>query len=77
LQRILETQAHKLVIDLSGIERFDSLGLQLLLLIYRQLADHQFRIILRNPSPHLQRILRIMQIDRLFQVEHLNPSACR
>jgi anti-anti-sigma factor len=69
LQRLIEAQTPKLIIDLASVGRFDCLGLQLLLLMYRQLAQCQVDLVLRNPSPHLQRILRIMQFDRLFRVE--------
>ncbi len=67
--RLVEAQAKKLIIDLAATEQFDSLGLQLLLLLYKQLAQRNIQVVLRDPNPHLRRVLRIMQFDRIFRVE--------
>lgn len=68
LQRLVKAQAQNLVIDLAAAERFGSLGLQLLLLLHKQLAPQNIQIVLRHPSNHLQRLLRIMQFDRIFRI---------
>lgn len=69
LQRMLEAASTELVIDFSTLKEFDSRGLQLLLLLYKQFSPQNIQIILRNPNPYLRRVLRIMQFDRVFKVE--------
>lgn len=69
LQRMHEIPSDELVIDFSTLNEFDSRGLQLLLMLYKQFSPQNIKIILRNPSPYLRRVLRIMQFDRVFIVE--------
>jgi anti-anti-sigma factor len=66
--QLIQAQAKKLVIDLAATERLDSQGLQFFLILQNLLAGQQTEIVLRNPNPHLMRILRIMQFDRLFEI---------
>jgi anti-anti-sigma factor len=69
LQRVQKAKAQKLVVDLTTTKDFDSRGVQLLLILYRQLIDQHIQLVLRNPTVYLSRVLRIMQIDRIFEVE--------
>ncbi|MCK6628580.1 MAG: STAS domain-containing protein [Anaerolineae bacterium] len=69
LQRMLEAASTELVIDFSTLKEFDSRGLQLLLMLYKQFSPQNIQIVLRNPNPYLRRVLRIMQFDRVFKVE--------
>lgn len=69
LQRMLQAASNELVIDFSSLKEFDSRGLQLLLMLYRQFSPQSIQIVLRNPHPYLSRVLRIMQFDRVFKVE--------
>lgn len=68
LTRLAEVQTRRLIIDLAATEQFDSLGLQLLLLLYKQLNERNIQVILRNPKAHLRQMLRIMQFDQIFKV---------
>lgn len=69
IQKAKAVQAHKFVIDLTTLSSFDSHGLQLLLMLYKQLSDQDIMLVLHNPNYFLQRILRILQIDRFLQIE--------
>jgi anti-anti-sigma factor len=69
VQKVVAAQAQSLVIDLTTLDSFDSRGLLLLLMLYKQLSDENILLVLRNPSSYLQRILRIMQVDHFFQIE--------
>ncbi|MCL4297768.1 MAG: STAS domain-containing protein [Anaerolineae bacterium] len=69
VQKVVAAQAQKFVIDLSTLSSFDSRGLLLLLLLYKQLSDKNIPLVLRNPNAYLQRILRIMQVDHFFEIE--------
>jgi anti-anti-sigma factor len=74
LEYLLQLQAHKLTIDLAATERLDSQALQLLLVMQRQFSKEKIQVVLRNPSVHLRRLLRVMQFDRVFEIEEDNRS---
>lgn len=69
LNKMMETNAHKLVIDFSDVKEFDSQGVRLLVMLYKQFSERDMSITLYNLDPYLSRVLRIMQLDRLFEVE--------
>lgn len=64
-----KTEMQKLIIDLTGIKNFSSRDLQLLVILYKQFAQQNIPIVLRNPGPYLSRILRVMQLDGMFEIE--------
>ena len=67
---LAQTEVRKVIVDLTTTQDFDSRGLQFLCRMHQQLAERNIPIILRNPSPHLRQILRIMQFDHLFKIEY-------
>ena len=69
---LLQLQAQKLRIDLLTTERLDSQGMQLLLTIQQCLAKEKIQVILCNPNVRLRRLLRVMQFDRVFEIEEDN-----
>ncbi len=69
LNRLIETHAQKLIIDFTTLTEFDSRGIQLLLMLYKQFISDNIHIVLRNPNSYLSRVLRIMQIDQVFEIE--------
>jgi anti-sigma B factor antagonist len=75
LQYLAEVGAQQLSIDLSKTPRVDSAGLKFLLSLYQECANKNIQLILRNPSPHLERIIKIMQLTRLFIIEHDEDQA--
>ena len=68
LNKVMKAQTPKLVIDLSDVKEFDSRGMQMLLMLYKQFAEQNISVILQNPTPYLSRMLDIMQFDRWFEV---------
>lgn len=69
---LLQLQAQKLRIDLLTTERLDSQGMQLLLTVQQYLAKEKIQVILCNPNVRLRRLLRVMQFDRVFEIEEDN-----
>jgi anti-anti-sigma factor len=69
-QQLEEAETQHLVIDLSQAPRVDSTGLKFLLSLYQGCSGQDAQLILRNPNHHLERILQIMQLNRLFTIEH-------
>jgi anti-anti-sigma factor len=70
LQDLIQNKAKKLIVDLTETQQLGSPGIQLLVNMYRKLSQQDIPIILKNPNPHLQRLLRIMQLDRIFVIKH-------
>jgi anti-anti-sigma factor len=58
-----------LVVDLTEVEYIDSQGLKFLLDLHKKLSEQNLTIILQNPTPHLRRLFRIMQFERIFEIE--------
>ena len=46
--------------------------MQLLLTIQQYLAKEKIQVILCNPNVRLRRLLRVMQFDRVFEIEEDN-----
>jgi anti-anti-sigma factor len=69
LQAVVAAGAHKLVVDLTATDRIDSEGLRRLLYAQQDFAKQNVEMVLRNPNPHLRRLLRIMQFDLVFPIE--------
>ncbi len=69
LKKLRQAKAKKLFIDLMAAESIDSHGLRLLLNAQKEFSKEDVQIILQNPNPHLKRLFRIMQFDRVFVVE--------
>jgi anti-anti-sigma factor len=69
LQEMTQAHVKKLLIDLTGVEFIDSHGLRVLLNAHKDFSNEDVQIVLQNPNPHLKRLLRIMQFDRVFEIE--------
>jgi anti-anti-sigma factor len=69
-QQLSEAKIQHLVINLSRAPRVDSTGLKFLLSLYQGCSSLGIQLILCNPNHHLERILQIMQLNRLFIIEH-------
>ena len=65
--RLASTMANgtRLVIDLAGVRFMDSMGLRALLRIHRRAGD---ALVIRNPSPQVQRLLDVTVRD-VFAIE--------
>lgn len=69
LKELVQAGAKRLFIDLTATESIDSQGLRLLLNAQKEFARQNVQIVLQNPNPHLRRLFRIMQFDRVFVIE--------
>ena len=67
---ILEESGTKLlVIDLGGVTYMDSSSLGMLLLLREKADAKGIKVALRRPSPSVQTILKVVQFDRLFEIQ--------
>jgi len=69
LKEMMQVQVKKLVLNLTNVEFIDSHGLRVLLNTHKEFSAENIQIALQNPNPHLKRLLRIMQYDRVFVIE--------
>lgn len=68
-KRLARSGAKKLFIDLMSTESIDSEGFRILLNTQKEFADEGIQIVLKNPNPHMKRLLRMMKFDRTFDIE--------
>lgn len=73
LEKLLEREPGKLIIDLAGLSFADSCGLKLIVRAYKALAGHP--VIIRSPSRQLRTILQITGIDQLCTIEDCSSVA--
>jgi anti-sigma B factor antagonist len=69
LKKLTQTQAKKLVLDLTNVDFIDSHGLRILLNAHTEFTQAKVALVLYNPNAHLKRLLRIMQFDRVLTIE--------
>ena len=69
LKEMAQARVKKLLINLTNVEYIDSHGLRILLNAHKDFSIENIQIVLQNPNPHLKRLLRIMQFDRVFVIE--------
>lgn len=72
LAKLKRAQAKALHIDLAKTERLDSQALRLLLNAHKDFSQEQIDVVLKNPNDHLNRLLHIMQFDKIFLIEFDN-----
>ena len=69
LHAAIDAGAGDLVVDVSGVDLVDATGLGVLLGAHRRAAQAGRRVVLRDASPRLVRILRLARLHRVFAVE--------
>lgn len=69
LKELVQARVKILLIDLARTEFIDSQGLRLLLNAHKEFSKENIQIVLQNPNAHLKRLFRIMQFDRVFDIE--------
>ena len=65
----LDTGSGDLVIDLGAVEMLDATGLGMLIGAHRKAGRGGRRLVLRNLTPQLQRLLRVSRLNRILVVE--------
>ncbi len=65
-----EAGTKELIIDLGGVTYMDSSSLGMLLLLREKADTKSIKVALHRPSPSVQTILKVVQFDRLFEIQH-------
>jgi anti-anti-sigma factor len=68
LNKVMTSPTPKLVIDLSAVKEFDSRGVQIMVMLYKQFIEQNVLVVLENPAPYISRMLRMLQLDRWFEI---------
>ena len=69
LYEALAGQPGVIVVDLATCPVIDAVGIALLLDVHRRAWMADGRLILRSPTPHVQRILEIARVAHILSVE--------
>ncbi|CAM2064042.1 STAS domain-containing protein [Sulfidibacter corallicola] len=68
LLAMIERGEHALTIDFSRVQAIDSSGLGVLIATQNTLATYQNRLQLTNVSAHIKNMLKIMRLDKHFEI---------
>lgn len=66
LRELYEKKAGDIVLDMAELRYMDSTGLGVLIGAYARMQEHGNCILVRNPREHIQKLLRITALDKLF-----------
>lgn len=77
LAQFLEEDSIKVVVDMSGVDHIDTMGLGLLLVLLRELRLHQGRMILARVGSRLASALNAVYLDRVFEILETTQDAVR
>jgi anti-sigma B factor antagonist len=69
LHAAIDAGTGDLIVDASGVDLVDATGLGVLLGAHRRAARAGRRIVLRDASPRLVRVLRLARLRRVFVLE--------
>ena len=64
----MESAPHQVVLDLSGVDFVDSLGLSMLVAAHRRADELGIEFQLASPSPQSRRVLEITRLTDLFTI---------
>lgn len=73
LHRALAAGDGELVVDLSGVELLDAIGLGVLVDVHRRAKLTDRRLVLRAATPRVARLLAATRLDRVLSVEREVP----
>lgn len=65
-------ELHQLTLDLSGASEIDSAGIQLLLLLNREMTQKQGLLRLQNPSTEIRNLFSLLHLSSSFALEPEN-----
>ena len=66
LRKVYEEGAKRIIIDMSGVEAIDSIGLRLLVATHNSLQKHSAKLELINPAAEIHNMLHTMRLDQEF-----------
>lgn len=67
--RIAQIQPNTLILDFENVTFMDSSGIGLIMGRHRSMAEIGGELIIRNPPPHIRRVMRISGMERIAQIQ--------
>jgi len=75
IHRVIESARGDIVLDLAGLDIIDAAGLGMLTAAHLRAERAGHRLVLRNCSDDVRRVLAVTHLNRLFHIERLSLSA--
>ncbi len=75
LRNAVDSGGSEVVVELSGLEALDSTGLGVLLEAHRRAVHQGRRLRLHGVPPHMERLLRLTRLHRVFDWDRAARSA--
>jgi anti-sigma B factor antagonist len=75
LHQVIESASGDIVVDLAGLEMIDAAGLGMLTAAHVRAERAGHRLVLRNCSDEVRRVLAVTHLNRIFHIERLSLSA--
>jgi len=75
LHPIISTPGRRLLLDLSGCERINSLGIGLLVTLVSRANTKESHIVLASPTPFVSSILKVTKLTKFFEIEDAIEAA--
>jgi anti-anti-sigma factor len=75
LHQVIESASGDVVVDLAGLEMIDAAGLGMLTAAHVRAERAGHRLVLRNCSDEVRRVLAVTHLNRIFHIERLSLSA--
>lgn len=69
-EKIEACQPEVLVLDFEGVTFMDSSGIGLIMGRHRTMEEIGGEVIIRNPPPHIRRVMRISGMERIAQIQN-------
>lgn len=70
-EKIEACQPETLVLDFEGVTFMDSSGIGLIMGRHRVMEALGGEVIIRNPPPHIRRVMRISGMERIAQIQNM------
>ncbi|BDU50155.1 STAS domain-containing protein [Haliovirga abyssi] len=64
-----EDNSKNVIIDFSGLEYISSLGIAMLIKLYKFTKDEEKKMIIYNPSKEVLKILNLTRIEKIIKIE--------
>ena len=69
LKNILK-ENEELILNFKGTEFIDSIGLGMLVSLYKQSVQSDKKLIIKNPNENISNLLKVTSLDELFEIQH-------
>ncbi len=69
LQQLVQEGPEEIIIDMSGIEMVDSVGIGVMIAVHNSLTKHGGKLRIKNADDNILSLFSTMRLDRHFAIE--------